>query len=294
MNINYEHYKVFYNVAKQGSITMAAHKLYISQPAVSKSIAQLEKELGCPLFIRHSTGMTLTPEGELLYSHIAIAYEEIALGESQLQSLRFPKSDMLRIAADDLAIRYLLGPKLHHFIREFPTHPLTLKQGTPDQVTEMVRQGTVDLGFTIFPQEHFPDLDTLPLGSYKGVFIASPEYIHPDSTTFDLADLIEHPIIYSYNNTSAAHYLYTLMGQQNIEPCSLMEVGTTDLVEDYVLHGCGIGITLHHLVTAKLEQKSLISLMTSFQLPPIERAIILRKHEKRTSLITNFLNTFFC
>ncbi|MGL6294263.1 substrate-binding domain-containing protein [Eubacterium aggregans] len=142
-------------------------------------------------------GNDTCPRGRITLLPYAIAYEEIALGESQLQSLRFPKSDMLCIAADDLSIRYLLGSKLHHFIREFPTHPLTLKQGTLDQVTEMVRQGTVDLGFTIFPQEHFPDLDTLPLGSYKGVFIASPEYIHPDSTTFDLADLIEHPIIYS-------------------------------------------------------------------------------------------------
>ena len=64
MNINYEHYKVFYNVAKQGSITMAAHKLYISQPAVSKSIAQLEKELGIPLFEKNGRNTTLTRFGE--------------------------------------------------------------------------------------------------------------------------------------------------------------------------------------------------------------------------------------
>ena len=68
---NLEYYKVFYHVAKTGSLTLAAGELMISQPAVSQSIKQLETALGTKLFVRASRGMRLTGEGELLYSYVA-------------------------------------------------------------------------------------------------------------------------------------------------------------------------------------------------------------------------------
>lgn len=70
MNVSFEYYKVFYHVARLGSITLAAKALFLSQPAVSKCIRQLEKVLGCALFYRMHKGMRLTPEGEVLYQHV--------------------------------------------------------------------------------------------------------------------------------------------------------------------------------------------------------------------------------
>ena len=84
MNVNFEHYKVFYYVARHGTITQAAQALYISQPAVSTSIHLLAKELSCELFHRNQKGMTLTPEGEMLYGPVAKAYEQLAIGEKKI------------------------------------------------------------------------------------------------------------------------------------------------------------------------------------------------------------------
>ena len=67
MNINFELYKIFYNVAKNKNITKAANKLMISQPAISKSIKNLEEQLACTLFIRNKTGVVLTEEGKMFY-----------------------------------------------------------------------------------------------------------------------------------------------------------------------------------------------------------------------------------
>ena len=79
MEVNFEYYKAFYHVARLGSLTQAAHAMSVTQPALSKTILQLENTLGCSLFIRKRKGMELTPEGNALYRHIAQAYEYISM-----------------------------------------------------------------------------------------------------------------------------------------------------------------------------------------------------------------------
>ena len=70
-------YKVFYEVAKAGNISKAAKALFISQPAISKSIVKLEEQLGVRLFVRNSRGVSLTAEGEMLLSHVSDAFDNI-------------------------------------------------------------------------------------------------------------------------------------------------------------------------------------------------------------------------
>ena len=80
MEKNLSSYRIFYAVANTENISRAAKELYISQPAISKSIQKLEENLGVKLFERSSRGVTLTPEGELLYTHVKSAFETLSLG----------------------------------------------------------------------------------------------------------------------------------------------------------------------------------------------------------------------
>jgi DNA-binding transcriptional LysR family regulator len=86
MNISYDWYKIFYYVALYGNITAASKQLFISQPAVSQIIKQLENTLGCMLFVRTAKGVKLTDEGEVFYQYIARGIEQIKLGEKRLSS----------------------------------------------------------------------------------------------------------------------------------------------------------------------------------------------------------------
>ena len=81
-------YKIFYEVAKAGNISRAAKGLYISQPAISKSISKLEESLNVTLFVRNSRGVTLTMEGQMLYNHISDAFHSISIGEQQLRRIK--------------------------------------------------------------------------------------------------------------------------------------------------------------------------------------------------------------
>ena len=84
MNISYDSYRIFYYVAKYGSISQAAKLLMNSQPNLTRMIKVLESELGCPLFSRTHQGVRLTPEGERLYAHISVAIEQIEAGEAEI------------------------------------------------------------------------------------------------------------------------------------------------------------------------------------------------------------------
>ena len=77
MSVSYDYYKIFYYVAKYRNITAAANALFLSQPTVSRTIQNLETELGCQLFIRSKKGVVLTPEGEILYRYVSRAHRSI-------------------------------------------------------------------------------------------------------------------------------------------------------------------------------------------------------------------------
>ena len=120
MNVSFEYYKVFYHVARLGSITLAAKALFLSQPAVSKCIRQLEKVLGCALFYRMHKGMRLTPEGEVLYQHVAQACEQIAIGEKKIQAMLHLDWGSIHIGSSDMIMHAFLLPYLERFHKDYP------------------------------------------------------------------------------------------------------------------------------------------------------------------------------
>ena len=97
MEQNLSQYKIFYEVAKAGNISKPAKELYISQPAISKSISKLEDSLGVSLFTRNSRGVQLTSEGELLFHHTESAFEALSRGENELKRIKDFNIGHLRI-----------------------------------------------------------------------------------------------------------------------------------------------------------------------------------------------------
>ena len=85
MNISYEYYRIFYYAAKYRNLTLAAEMLHSSQPNISRTIRLMEEELGCRLLIRSNRGISLTPEGEKLYSHVRIAVGQLQRAEEELE-----------------------------------------------------------------------------------------------------------------------------------------------------------------------------------------------------------------
>ena len=113
-------YRVFVQVAREGSFSAAARSLYLSQPAVSQAILHLERQLKATLFLRSVRGVTLTPEGALLFEHASAALDTLEAGQRKLETLHRLEAGALRVGAGDTATRYYLLPRLSRFSSRFP------------------------------------------------------------------------------------------------------------------------------------------------------------------------------
>ena len=105
---NLNNYRIFYTVASLGNISRAADALYISQPAISKSITKLEEGLGVTLFSRTSRGVSLTEEGEILYQHIGNAFDSINQGEDEIKKIHDLGIGQLKIGVSTSLCKYIL------------------------------------------------------------------------------------------------------------------------------------------------------------------------------------------
>lgn len=142
MYISYDYYRVFYYVAKYGNITQAAKLMLNSQPNLTRTIKNLEAELGCALFSRSNQGMKLTPEGKRLYEHIKIAYEHIEMGEAEITDSRSLRSGSVYVAASEVALRCLLLPVLKKYRLRYPGIHIRISNHSTPQAIAALKGGT--------------------------------------------------------------------------------------------------------------------------------------------------------
>lgn len=176
MEQNLNNYKIFYETAKSGNISKAAEKLYISQPAVSKSITKLEQTLHHTLFIRSKKGVLLTEEGKTLFQHLKTAFESIELAEKSLQRIETLGLGQIRIGASSSLCKYILLPYLQEFIRENPHVKVSIACNPTYETLQLLKEGKIDIGLicdtTLQKPYHF-----MPLRSIQDTFVTTQTYL---------------------------------------------------------------------------------------------------------------------
>lgn len=148
-----DYYRVFYYVAKHRNFTRAADVLTTSQPTVTRTIKQLESDLGCRLFERDRRGVRLTAEGELLYSYIAPAYERIMRGEEKLVGKNSLSGGSVYVSATETSLHCFLLEKLGLFHDRHPQIQLIVANVSTTQAIENVVVGRSDFAFVASPAE---------------------------------------------------------------------------------------------------------------------------------------------
>ncbi len=117
---NLDYYKYFYYAAKYGSISKAAKKLNITQPAATKVLHNLEKQLDCPLFLRTGRGVVLTMEGEILYDELIPAFEHLQEAEKRIAQSHSLEHGILRIGVDSLVSQTLIQDSVARYNQLYP------------------------------------------------------------------------------------------------------------------------------------------------------------------------------
>lgn len=173
---NLNNYVIFYTVAKAGNISKAANQLYISQPAISKSISKLEAELGTALFARSSKGVTLTEEGQVLYEYVERAFDSLNMGEENLKNYKELGIGHIRIGVSTSLCKHILLDYLKDFIKENPNIKFSIDCHSTLNTIKLLKNDDIDIGL-ICNTELPKRIVYSPVKEIHDVFVASPEYL---------------------------------------------------------------------------------------------------------------------
>lgn len=241
MNISYDYYRIFYYTAKYKSFTQAARALMNSQPNITRSIKNLERELGCSLFTRSNRQVRLTPEGEKLYRHICAAFEQIQAGEEELMLDRGLGGGVVRIAVSEVALRTFLLPVLKKFRAAYPSVRIKVTNSTTPTAVADLKNGLVDLAVVTTPTDAGKTLREILLHPIHETAVCSDAYSHLAQAPVSLAELSHYPVICLAEQTKTYDFYTRFFSDHGLVLEPDIEVATADQILPIVKADLGIG-----------------------------------------------------
>ena len=254
-------YKIFYAVAKAGNISKAAKELFISQPAISKSISKLEENLGVSLFTRNSRGVQLTSEGELLFHHTESAFEALSRGENELKRIKDFNIGHLRIGVSNTLCKYILLPYLKGFIEKYPHVKITIESQSTTHTIAMLEQQHIDLGLIAEPSSRKP-LIFVPVMDIQDIFVSTKPYLDNlylrEGRNTDIFQTGN--ILLLDRNNMTRKYIDEYLSEHQIVPSQVLEVNTMDILIEFAKIGLGIGCVIREFVQEELDKQMLVTI----------------------------------
>lgn len=282
MNISYEYYRIFYYVVKMGSFTQAASFLMASQPNLTRAVRNLEEQLGCTLLVRSHKGVSLTPDGERLYQHVAKACEHIQLGEEEISLSRSMERGMVSLGASEIALRCFILPILNQYRRLYPGIQIKISNVSSPQAAALIRDGLLDLAVISSPIDSGTDLSTKKLAPLQEVPIVGPAYQELASeTNLSLARLAQQPIISLSHKTSTYEFYCKLFLQEGLAFRPQIEAATADQILPLVQHNLGVGFVPEEFLQENLPSVHRLSLQTRI---PTRHICLIKKKNHTLSL----------
>ena len=273
MNSNFEYYKAFYYVAKYENLTKAASVLKTSQPAVTRTIHNLENDLGCRLFTRSKKGMTLTPEGHTFYKYVAAGCAQFFKGENDLSNLISLENGTIYISATETALHCYLFEAMGEFNQKYPNvHFKVLNNSTMDSVNA-VKEGKVDLAFVSTAFSIGKPLKRKILQNYQEILIWGSRYLELQGRKVSLQELSTYPWISLTAEALTRTFLNEYFEKHGLRFSPDMELATTDMILPAVKHNLGIGFIPEEFARAEIESGNVFEINVEEALP--ERSVIL-------------------
>lgn len=282
---NYEHYKIFCKIVECQSISKAANQLYVSQPAVSLAIKQLETTLNVKLFFRTQRGVTMTTEGRMLYNYVKQGCNIINSGEEKLKELSALQAGEINIGASDMTLKFFLLPFIEKFHRDFPLVKIKITNATTPETLQHLKEGLIDFGVVSEPVDlKSSSFKFKSVKSVRDILIAGENFNELRlKESVDCRELIKYPFIMLEKGTSTRQYIENYFKENNVEITPEIELATSDLVGEFIRRGMGIGFILEDFVTEYLKTGVLFNINLTRELQPRNFYIVTHAHIPLTS-----------
>ena len=281
MYVDWEYYKIFYYVAKYQNFTKAARVLGNNQPNITHSMNRLESQLNCVLFIRSNRGVTLTPEGELLYSRIASAAVQIQDAEEELSASATLEHGAISISATETALNIYLAEKLRAFHTDYPGIRLRISNHSTPQAIQALENGLVDFAVVTSPVEIRKPLHKIPIFPFQEILIGGSKYASLSAEPHHLGELSEYPFISLAKDTGTRELYAEYFLNHNLAFHPDMEAATTDQILPMVEYNLGIGFYPEDLARDALKSRTVCRIPLIEEAPKREICLIInpRQHQ---------------
>lgn len=267
MEINTELYKNFYMVAREGSISKAAEVLYISQPAVTRSIQQLEEKSGCSLFFRTPKGMKLTKEGETLFKYIEQAFNFIAQGEKKLSEIKELLAGEITIGVGDTICKHYLLPHLKNFNHAYPGVRIHVRNHTTPVIIDMLKKGLVDLGIVNLPVADTA-LKIHKIMDIQDCFVVGERYKGLTWSSKSIAEIVQYPLLLLEQGSNSRIYIDEYLARHQIRVKPEIELGNFELLVQFAMIDFGVACVIRNFIAYELEKSLLYEVKLQEVIPP--------------------------
>lgn len=260
MEDNLSLYHIFNSVAEAGNISRAAKQLFISQPAVSKAIQNLEDNLKTVLFIRSSRGVKLTEEGKLLYEYTRNAFDTIHRAEDSIKRIHELGIGHLRIGASTTLCKYLLLPYLDGFVRENPHIKITIENRSSSHTLKQLENSSLDIGLVAKP-ENAEAFHFISLGEIEDIFVATKSYLNNLKLRENSSDIFSTANIMLLDEENISRkYIDDYFKAHDIELKHILEISSMDLLIEFAKTSLGIACVIKAFVQSELEAGTLVQI----------------------------------
>jgi LysR family transcriptional regulator, cys regulon transcriptional activator len=230
-------------VRQNFNLTEAAKALYTSQPGVSKAIIELEDELGVEIFTRHGKRVrSLTEPGRIILASVEKILQEVESLKRVGKDYAAQDQGNLVIAATHTQARYSLPSAIAEFKKRFPKVHLSILQGSPTQVAEMVIHDQADIAIATEAIANYKELVSLPCFQWQHLAVMQPDHPLLERKLLTLDDLAQYPIITYEASFAGRTKINQAFQLRNLTPDIVLEAIDADVIKTYVELGLGIGI----------------------------------------------------
>lgn len=293
MNQNLSSYRIFYTVANTGNISKAAKELYISQPAISKSIQKLEDSVGCKLFSRSSRGVVLTDEGQLLYEHVSEAFDTLTIGEEKLKRSIELGIGHLKIGVSSTLCKYLLLPYLKEFIHQNPHVSISISCQSTNETLQLLEDNKIDIGLIGKPDNlrniHFDYLEEI-----EDIFVAAKDYLRNLKARGVPKDSIlqNSTLMLLDKNNMTRQYIDDYLQDNQIVIKDSIDISDMDLLIEFARIGVGVACVIRNFVKADLENGTLIEIPLGFPIHKREVGFAYKTTTKPSKSLAEFIRFY--
>jgi LysR family cys regulon transcriptional activator len=230
-------------VRRNLNLTETAKALFTSQPGISKAILELEEELGIDLFVRHGKRLRrVTEPGQEVLKAIDVILREVANMKRIGEEYSKQDAGTLSIAATHTQARYVLPEPVAQLRRRFPKVQVSLHQGSPSEVVQMLLDGTADIGLATESLAEPEDLVSLPAYEWEHVIVMRADDPLAMVDKISLEQLASETLISYHPSFTGRRRIDAAFAQRRLKPNIALEAIDSDVIKTYVKSGLGVGI----------------------------------------------------